>query len=110
MHLPMASCFNTTPYGRGYFAALTCFSLFSRPTRLREALWQSEVPGQQSHALWPWFFTVVIGKKDNLPTDDYFKAYKDHVHIFNINGSEIDGYFVLSGGSLQAVKQVDPNP
>jgi hypothetical protein len=30
--------------------------------------------------------------------------------IFNINGSEINGYYILSGGSLQAVKQVDPNP
>lgn len=45
---------------------------------------------------------VVIGRKDNLPGDEFFKGYKGHVHIFNVNGAEIDGYFILSGGIQQS--------
>jgi hypothetical protein len=44
----------TTPSGRGakrYVAALMCFSLFSRP-----------MASQQSHGLWPWFFTKWFAK------------------------------------------------
>jgi hypothetical protein len=61
-HLPMASWIKTTPFGRGacgYVAALTCFSLFSRRTA-----------GQQSHGLWPWFFTPQFIKYESLPSAD----------------------------------------
>jgi hypothetical protein len=48
---------------------------------------------------------VVIGKKENLPTDEYFKTFKEHVHIFNITGSEIDGYYLQFGSFMETVKQ-----
>jgi hypothetical protein len=51
---------------------------------------------------------VVIGRKDNLPADEYFKEFKGHVHIFNVNGSEIDGYYIWSGGSLETIKVEEP--
>ena len=47
---------------------------------------------------------VVIGKKDNLPADKFFKEYKGHVHILNVNGAEIDHYFILFNGLLQEQK------
>ncbi|HUL01459.1 MAG TPA: hypothetical protein VLX29_11505, partial [Nitrospirota bacterium] len=50
----------------------------------------------------PHALVVVIGRKDNLPADDYFKEFKGHVHIFNVNGAEIDEYYILSNGSLQS--------
>lgn len=47
---------------------------------------------------------MVIGGKDNLPADKYFKEYKGHAHILNVNGSEIDRYFILFNGLLQEQK------
>jgi hypothetical protein len=52
----------------------------------------------------PNALVVVIGRKDNLPADKFFKEYKGHVHILNVNGAEIDRYFILFNGLLQEQK------